>query len=179
MLDRPEFADVSRVTLVHFTKSKIGVSSNDLFRRRSGLTPFGKEFTAKLAAKRVFVDLSHINRAGFFDALDAVPRDTPILVTHTGLKSVRDVARNIDDEQIRAVARTDGVIGVIYQAAFIAKTLYDYGIEDVVDHMEHVIAVVGEDHVALDELARLGRLLVQLRIPNQSRNVAQLAASLV
>lgn len=149
LLDRPEFADVSRVTLVHFTKSRIGISSNDFLRRSAGLSAFGRAFTAKLASKQVFVDLSHINRTGFFDALDAMPRDTPVLVTHTGVKGVRDVARNIDDEQVRAVARTGGVIGIIYQAAFIARTLYDYGLEDVADHIEHVVRLVGHDHLAL------------------------------
>ena len=140
---------VSRITLVHFTKSRIGVSNTDLLGRREGLSDFGKRFVERMVSRRILVDLSHINRAGYFDALDVVPRDVPVAVTHTGLKALRDVPRNIDDGQLRAVAARGGVVGIIYQASFIRRTLYDYGVSDVVDHMEHVLRLVGEDHLIL------------------------------
>jgi membrane dipeptidase len=140
---------VSRITLVHFTKSKIGLSNTDLLRRRSGLTPFGRRYVERMVDRNILVDLSHINRSGFFDALDVVPRDVPVAVTHTGLKALRDVPRNIDDEQLRAVTERGGVVGIVYQANFIRRALYDYGIEDVLDHMEHVLKVAGEDHLIL------------------------------
>lgn len=153
-LDSLEVLDVaedalSRVTLVHLSNSTIGVSATDWLQRRGGLTPLGRRLVEALVARRVFVDLSHINRDGFFDALDVVPPGVPVLVTHAGARALRDIPRNVDDEQLRAVAATGGVVGIVYQGPFLRRTAYDYGISDVVDHMEHVIAVVGEDHLAL------------------------------
>ena len=44
-------------------------------------------------------------------------RSQPLLVTHTGVAGVHADWRNVDDEQLRAVADTGGVVGVMYQAA--------------------------------------------------------------
>lgn len=149
LLDRLPDGAISRVTLVHLTRSRVGIPSTDWLRRSGGLSPHGRALVAKLVRRRIFVDLSHVNRGGFFDALDVVPKGVPVLVTHTGVRALRDVRRNVDDEQLHAIADTGGVVGVIYQAAFIGRNPLDYGIAQVVDHMEHVIRVVGDEHLAL------------------------------
>ncbi len=149
LLDRAPGRALSRITLVHFTRSELGASATDPRHRDVGLTRHGREYVARMVAARILVDLSHINRRGFHDALDAMPRGVPAAVTHTGMRSLRDVSRNIDDEQARAIAATGGTIGVVYQPGFLRPALYDYGISDIVDHMQRVIDVAGEDHVSL------------------------------
>lgn len=148
-LDLPEVDWLSRVTLVHFTRSRIGASNTDPWRRGVGLSRFGQALVEGLVARGVLVDLSHINPRGFWDAVEVAPRGTPLVATHTGVRALRDVPRNLDDAQLKAIAETGGVVGIIYQGPFLRRTLYDYGVSDVVDHMEHVVRVVGEDHVAL------------------------------
>jgi membrane dipeptidase len=171
-----ETPDLSRITLVHFTQSEIGTSANDALRRGDGLSAYGKDYVARMVAARIQVDLSHINRRGFFDALDVMPAHVPPVVTHTGMRSLRDVRRNIDDEQALAVARRGGVIGVIYQGNFLTQTRYDYGLSDVADHMQRVVDVCGEDHVGLgsdyDGMVILPRDLPD--ITHQPRLVAEL-----
>ena len=76
---------------------------------------------AALDRHRVFVDLAHINRRGFFDAVAAHDRTLPLLVSHTGIAGVHRHWRNVDDEQLRAVADTGGVIGVMYQSSFLGE----------------------------------------------------------
>jgi len=86
----------------------------------------------------VIVDLAHINRKGFFDALAASSK--PPIVSHTGVAGVRRHWRNIDDEQIRAVAERGGVVGIIFAPRYLGGD--DLGA--VCDHIQHIIKVAGE-----------------------------------
>ena len=58
-----------------------------------------------------------------------------------------DMWRNIDDEQLRAVAATGGTVGIMFQQSFLGSGHVDA--RTVVDHIDHVIRVIGEDHVSL------------------------------
>lgn len=140
--------EIHRITLVHLTKSKLGFSNSDPRNSNSGLSEFGKKFVEKMVENKICVDLAHINRKGFFDALDVVPEGVPVLVTHTGVKGVKDMWRNIDDEQIRAIANTGGTTGIIFHPYFLGKEL-QCSVDKLIDHMEHIIKVAGEDFVSL------------------------------
>jgi membrane dipeptidase len=141
---------VLRVTLVHLSTSRLGVTSAPtLVRKGEGLTALGKEYVQRLNAKKIFVDLAHINRQGFFDAVAVHDRSQPLLVTHTGVKAVTEHWRNLDDEQLRAVAATGGTVGVMYQSSFLGEPFWGGRAEAVVRHLDHIIGTIGEDHVSL------------------------------
>ena len=72
-----------------------------------------------------------------------------MLVTHTGIDAVHPHWRNLTDAQIRAVADLGGTIGIMYQASFLGDPVWGGKLASIVDHMAHVIQVVGEDHVSL------------------------------
>jgi membrane dipeptidase len=57
--------------------------------------------------------------------------------------------RNLDDEQIRAVAETGGTIGVMYQSSFLGDAYWGGRAVRIVDHLEHIIKVAGEDFASL------------------------------
>lgn len=138
---------VSRVTVVHLTRSALGSPSRPLGGRRParGLTPAGHDYIEALGARRILVDLAHVNGRGFWDALAAHDRSLPAIVSHTGVRGVHDVWRNIDDAQVRAIAATGGVVGVMYHSGFLGES----SAEAVVRHLEHVVKVGGEDCAAL------------------------------
>lgn len=142
---------ITRVTLVHLTNSCYGVTSSplSLTRRGQGLTEAGRELVADLNAHRVFVDLSHINEPGFWDAVEVHDPSQPLLVTHTGVDGVCPHWRNLTDEQLRAVAKTGGVVGVIFHNGFLSRRGGPRDGQMVIEHMEHIIKVIGEDHVAM------------------------------
>jgi membrane dipeptidase len=140
--------EIHRITLVHFTKSRIGASNADPRLAETGLSEFGKNFVEKMVDNKIIVDLSHINRKGFFDALQVVPGGVPVVVTHTGIKAVKDMWRNIDDQQIKAIAETGGTIGIIFHPYFLGDGL-SCSVDKIIDHMEQVIKVAGEDFVSL------------------------------
>ena len=142
---------VVRITLVHLSTSRLGGTSapTPSHRRDEGLTPLGCEYVERLNAKRIFVDLAHIGRRGFFDAVAVHDRSRPLIVTHTGVAGVHPHWRNVDDEQLRAVARTGGTVGVMYQANFLGYPYFGGSAARIVDHLEHITRVVGEDHASL------------------------------
>ncbi len=145
----PPPRDLVRVTLVHLTPSKVGATSTpiNLFRDR-GLSAHGRALVERLDHHRIFVDLAHIHPRAFWDAVEVHDPSLPLLVTHTGVKGVRDHWRNIDDAQLRAVARTGGVVGIIFQAAFLRRRGGPRDLTMVLEHAEHVVRTIGEEHVA-------------------------------
>lgn len=112
-------------------------------KRDEGLTDLGREVIRECERCGVIVDLAHINRRGFFEALELTTQ--PVMVTHTGVKGVHESWRNLDDEQIRAIADRGGCIGIIFARQFLGGK----SIDAVVDHIKHVIDVAGEDVPAL------------------------------
>ena len=136
-----------RVTLMHLSNSEVGGTSAS--RRDAGLGARGVELVRALDAARVFVDLAHAGKRTFWDAVAAHDRSLPLAVTHTGVDGVKPHWRNLDDRQIRAVADTGGVIGVIFHGAYLGDGLFSGKAETIVRHLEHVRAVAGDDAGAL------------------------------
>ena len=130
--------------LLHFSANEAGFPAFGRGRNDGeGLTRWGKELVERCEAAGVIVDLSHINKRGFLDACRMATR--PPIVSHTGVMSAHRHWRNIDDEQLRAVADEGGVVGIIFCPRFLGGD----GIDHVVRHVRHVIEVAGEDTVAL------------------------------
>jgi membrane dipeptidase len=137
-----------RVTLLHLTSSRLGVTSSPL-GGALGLTRFGRDYVARLNDKRILVDLAHISRAGFWDAVAAHERTLPFLVTHTGVSGVYPHWRNLDDDQLRAVAKSGGTIGVMYHSEYLGDPMLRGRLATIVRHLAHIVNVAGEDHASL------------------------------
>lgn len=127
---------------LHLWPNALGGSSRQP-RRDVGLTDLGREVIRECERCGVVVDLAHINRRGFFEALELTTQ--PLMVSHTGVAGVHPHWRNIDDEQIRAIADRGGCVGIIFARQFLGGK----SIEAVVDHIMHVIDIAGEDVPAL------------------------------
>jgi len=139
-----------RMTLVHLTTSNLGGTSFPWGGDTGdGLTRLGHELVERMNEKRIFVDLAHANRRTFFDVARVHPKTIPLLVTHTGVAGVFPHWRNVDDDQIRAIADTGGTIGIIFHSSYLGDATFRGRVSSVVDHMAHVIKLVGDDHVAL------------------------------
>jgi membrane dipeptidase len=141
---------ILRITLVHLSSSRIGVTSSPMKAGAdTGLSDFGKDYVRRLNDKKIFVDLAHISKKGFADAVAVHDRTQPLLVTHTGVSGVCEHWRNLDDDQLRAVAATGGTIGIMYAPHFLGDPLFGGSSARIVDHLEHIANVVGEDHASL------------------------------
>ncbi|MEM6731987.1 MAG: membrane dipeptidase [Myxococcota bacterium] len=139
---------VHRITVVHMTPSKIGWPNSSPVTADKPLTEFGRSFVQKMQDKRILVDLSHINRGGFWDALAVTDSTIPPIVTHTGLSGVKPLWRNIDDAQVCAIAERGGTVGIVFNTYFLAG-VFSARVADLVRHIVHGVKVAGEDHVSL------------------------------
>ena len=113
-----------------------------------GLTHFGIQVVRELNRLGMVVDLSH---AGLKTSLDAINMSSdPVIFSHSNPRAMRDNPRNITDEQIRAVAERDGVVGIASFADFVADTREGQpNIDQFVDHISYVADLVGIDHVGI------------------------------
>jgi membrane dipeptidase len=149
--DLPVLSSLTLVTLMHFTRSRIGAAALPTLLQRGDrrLTQFGADYVRKLNQRRIMVDLAHIGRSGFWDALSVHDKSQPLTVSHAACDAVFPHFRNVDDAQIKAVADTGGVVGIIFNTAFLGGSLFRGHAERIVDHIAHVVKLVGADHAAL------------------------------
>jgi membrane dipeptidase len=113
----------------------------------AGLTGAGRELVRALDALHMVIDAAHLNRQGFTDLLALA--QGPVVVTHTACAALFPHPRCVTDDQIRAIAERDGLLGVFYANKFLAPAGARVTIDTVLDHYEHLIEVAGVAHVAL------------------------------
>jgi membrane dipeptidase len=147
-IDRLPEGLILRATVVHLSSSSFGATSSPLRGGGDpGLSDHGRAFIRRLNEKKIFVDLAHISKKGFWDTVDVHDRSQPLLVTHTGVSGVFEHWRNLDDAQLRAIADSGGTVGVMYHSSFLGKG--GSRAKAVIDHLEHIVDTVGEDHASL------------------------------
>ncbi len=72
-----------------------------------GLSPLGEEAVDELNRLGIMVDVSHASKETM---MDIVARSrAPIIASHSSIRAVADHPRNLDDEQLRAIAANNGV----------------------------------------------------------------------
>jgi membrane dipeptidase len=150
VLDGPVGDRVHRITLIHLTNSVFG-GTNSPQGFGKALTDAGRELVARMNARRILVDLAHANKTTFWGALEAHAADLPPIVSHTGIEAVHPHWRNIDDAQIRAIADRGGIVGIMFQSAFLeAVPMFGRGRrERILAHLEHVVDLVGDEFVGI------------------------------
>ncbi len=118
--------------------------------RKGGLTPFGVQVVEEAERLGMWIDVSHLNDEGFWDVA-AIARG-PLIASHSNCRAlVPGMMRNLTDDQIVAIAKTGGVIGMNSCSAFV-KPDHDrrrLGPEDLADHVDHIAKLVGSQHVCL------------------------------
>jgi membrane dipeptidase len=96
---------------IHFLNNELGDSATDPKGAEwHGLSPLGKEYVAMANRMGILLDASHSSDE-VLDQMIALSK-TPILLSHSGLKAIHDHPRNVDDDRLRALAKSGGVIQV-------------------------------------------------------------------
>lgn len=115
-------------------------------KNRRGLTTLGREIVAEMNRVGIAVDLAHLSDAGIEDVLSISTK--PVFASHSNARSVFDTPRSLTDEQIRAIARQGGVIGVnFYNKQLTARPVAL--IEDIVKQVLHIVKIGGADCCAI------------------------------
>jgi membrane dipeptidase len=140
-LDRLMQKGYRLIALQHFFDNELGGTLHS--RAGLGLTDFGRQVVAEVAARGLILDVAHSSIAVVEEVLELV--DIPVVLSHTGLKSLCDVRRNIPDELMRRIAATGGVIGIGYWK----DVTCDASPAGIAATVRAAIAAVGEDAVSL------------------------------
>jgi membrane dipeptidase len=138
------------VTLAHFNSNVFTPAAQGWKADNEARLPArGYALLEALVDARVIIDLAHVGRRAYLDAAAwCKDRGVPAIVSHTAACAVCPSNRAITDDQIRAVADTGGVIGIIFCPGFLSKRLFD-DISCLLPHFRHVRDVVGVEGVAL------------------------------
>ena len=167
-------------------------SSGDEIGKTRGLNDFGKQVIREMNRLGMMVDVSHLSDKAFWDIVNTSTK--PVIATHSGCRAITNVPRNLTDEMIVALAKTGGVVNVIFypehiepgysekkkkvdaeiaaevqhaseaepgsvaqkklardrvRSAEYLKRLPPVSVSRVVDHIDHVVKLVGIDHVGI------------------------------
>jgi membrane dipeptidase len=129
-------------SLTHFGRNSLADgSAEDAAGGR--LTRAGVSAVELMQALGILVDVSHLSLAGTRHVLDITR--APVLATHSSCAALREHHRNLPDAELRAVAATGGVVGINFFPLFISAG--PPAMSDIIDHIEHAVAVAGADHV--------------------------------
>ena len=167
-------------------------SSGDKEGETRGLNEFGRRVVGEMNRLGMMVDVSHVSDKTFWDIVETSTK--PIIATHSNCRAIANVARNLSDEQIRAVAKSGGVVCVVFYPGFVepgwkqkkdaldmdiapmvqeagrkavgrgsagriardrvrereyAARLAHVPLARVVDHIDHIVRLVGINHVGV------------------------------
>ena len=167
-------------------------SSGDEVGRTRGLNAFGLNVVREMNRLGMMVDVSHVSDKTFWDIVNTSTK--PVVATHSACRAIADVPRNLSDDMIVALAKTGGVVNVIFYPEHLepgwsekkkqvdlqiaplvqqasdaekgdavhkklardrvrqqefARRLPPVSVSRIVDHIDHIVKLVGVDHVGI------------------------------
>ncbi len=184
------------ITLTHSGHNDIGDSSGpserlgDAEEEHGGLSDFGREVVGEMNRLGIIVDVSHVAKTTMMDVFGL--SQAPVIASHSSVKAIADVNRNMDDEQLLALRDNGGVIHVCALGGFLMvdppekeaamdalreefglsgrgfgnlpdEQMQEYrarraelneqwpsaDVQTYVDHVDHVVNLIGIDHVGI------------------------------
>ena len=130
--------------LTYNTQNLIGSGSTE--RVDGGITDYGVKIIEAMNDVGMLIDVSHSGDRTTLDAIELSPK--PIAITHSNCRALNNHPRLKTDEAIRKLAAKGGVMGITGVRMFV-KDKEPTTIEDIADHIDHVVKLVGIEHVGI------------------------------
>jgi len=112
-----------------------------------GLTRFGVEAVKLCQRLGVIVDVSHLAEAGVDRVLELA--DGPVIASHANARAVTNHIRNLTDRHLDGIARTGGVVGVVFFAQFVHADPEAASLRHVLDHVDYLKRRIGVEHISI------------------------------
>lgn len=131
-----------------------GIRPVKVINNKKGLTQLGESLILKLIDKKIAIDLSHADEETFWDIIKICEKNRKskpkILASHSNCKAICDVPRNLTNKQIIAIAKLNGIIGIVEVKSFCSnKNNINYE-EEYIKHIIHTRELLGSvDNIVL------------------------------
>jgi membrane dipeptidase len=117
-----QFADLGAryLSLAHNGHSQLSDSNTgerDGVWLHNGLSALGRQVVAEANRWGIMLDVSHPSKVSMMQTLELTK--APIIASHSGARALCDHSRNLDDEQLRALARNGGVVQLVAFSAYV------------------------------------------------------------
>ncbi len=139
-----ERAGIKVAGLTHMGRNRIGDGNNVPFP--GGLTESGKKLARELSGQGFTFDLAHLSEPGFRDLVRI--HEGPLLSSHTGVRELCDIPRNLTNEQIKVILERKGVIGIAADPKMLSID-GRAGIEDIFRHIDTIAQSFEADGIAI------------------------------
>ncbi len=140
-----------------------------------GLSELGIQAVKRMHSHRMIVDVSHANEKTFWDILAHC--EGGVMATHSNARALSDHPRNLKDEQLIALAKQGGMVGVVCCGAFVHSDPLKKDIAHMVEHMRYLKDLIGIEHIALgldfmdDYDGAMGTMLTDLNEPSKAQRI--------
>ncbi|MDF2927044.1 MAG: rane dipeptidase [Paenibacillaceae bacterium] len=111
--------------------------------RKGGFTEKGRQLVRECNRLGIILDVSHLSESGFWELEQIAAR--PFVATHSNAQKVCPHPRNLTDEQILALIKRDGLIGLTFVPWFVKAS--EPAIKDILTHIDHIGALGGSRHL--------------------------------
>lgn len=112
----------------------------------AGLSMLGRQLVTQITHYPVMLDVSHLNEAGFWSALEH--NQGPILASHSNSAAIHPHHRNLTDAQIKALAARGGLVGLNFYWGFVTSKKSEF-LPALLKHARYIVDLVGLEHIAL------------------------------
>jgi len=109
-----------------------------------GITEMGKSFIAEMNRLGIIIDVSHISPGSFWDVIKYSKK--PIVASHSNVKNICNHPRNLNDDQIIAIANSGGIIGINFYPKFLSNSTRA-DIFDIIKHINYIKELVGIEYI--------------------------------
>jgi membrane dipeptidase len=138
---------VRMMTLTHSRRNDVGTGSYTSVgadEREGGISDFGEKVIRRMEELGMAIDISHLNDEGFWDVIEIT--DGPVVASHSNARALCDNPRNLTDEQLKAIAEKDGVVGLASGVDNFVKP-ENADLEDFLEHLDYMVGLIGVEHV--------------------------------
>ena len=143
-IDAYKSIGVGVIQLAYNERNRIGDGCEE--PGNAGLSNFGREVIQRLNQAKIIVDCSHTGHRTTMEAIEI--STSPVVFSHSNAYTIFPTKRNVKDDQIKAVAATGGLVGVVGSSFWVSADIPPT-IDQFLDHLDYIAQLVGPQHVAL------------------------------
>jgi membrane dipeptidase len=110
-----------------------------------GLSPIGVEAIRRMEQLGMLIDVSHASQKTFWDIMEHT--SGPVMASHSNAWELCPCTRNLKDDQLRAIAERNGVVGMNTWRGFIKPNDQRATVDDLAVHARYIADLIGVEHV--------------------------------